>query len=541
MRQQFFLLSFLLFAAVGIVALFWIHVLWSLLLFVPLFGMGVRDSIQGKHAVLRNFPLLGRFRYLFEKIRPEINQYFIESNTDGMPYSREQRSLIYQRSKNQLDTLPFGTQHKVYEPGYEWLNHSMNPRHIEIKDPRILVGAENCQQPYSLSLFNISAMSFGSLSKNAILALSMGARLGKFAHNTGEGGISPYHLEGGGDLIWQIGTGYFGCRKQDGSFDAEAFADRSQHRQVKMIELKLSQGAKPGHGGILPGKKVTEEISRIRLVPMGEDVISPPSHSEFSTPRGLLEFVARLRTLTGGKPVGFKLCLGSHTEFMSICKTMIETKIYPDFITIDGGEGGTGAAPLEFSNSLGTPLSDALAFVQNALVGCGIREHVMLFASGGMVSGFHLVTKLALGADACFAARAMMFSLGCIQALRCNTNHCPVGVTTQDPALVHGLSVPNKAPRVKNYHERTIESLNALVGAAGLGAPHELRPWHIYRRISQTEVMHYGQIYRMLESGCIVDGEPPEGFARPWFKASCESFGREPGEAVSEAERHAKA
>ncbi|MFQ5504546.1 MAG: FMN-binding glutamate synthase family protein [Planctomycetota bacterium] len=526
MRAMFILSSILMLAFVGIVAFFWPPILWLLLGIVPLIGIGIYDMLQCTHAVLRNFPIIGHFRYLFEAIRPEINQYFIESNTDGVPYSREKRSVIYQRAKTELDTVPFGTQHDVYRLGYEWLNHSLAPKPVLHDPPRILIGEETCDKPYSASLLNISAMSFGSLSKNAILALNEGARRGGFAHNTGEGGLSPYHLEPGGDLIWQIGTGYFGCRKPDGGFDAEAFAERARLPQVKMIEVKLSQGAKPGHGGILPKEKLTEEIAKIRLVPLGKDVLSPPHHSAFDTPKGLLDFVTRLRELAGGKPVGFKLCLGSRCEFLSILKGMLETGQHPDFITVDGAEGGTGAAPLEFSNSIGTPLGDGLAFVHNALVGCGLRRKLKILAAGKISTGFHMAAKLALGADACNQARAMMFALGCIQALRCNSNTCPTGVATQDPALVAGLVVGDKAARVCHYHRITVRSLLELVSAAGLEQPSELRPWHVYRRVTQTEVKHLGQVYPMIEEGSILGPEPPKGFARPWHDADADRFVR---------------
>ncbi len=525
MRGIFYSTSFLAFIAVGVLSLLWTPILWLLLLLVPLFLLGMADCLQAKHAVNKNFPVVGHFRYLFEAIRPEINQYFIESNTDGMPFNREFRSLIYQRAKASLSTLPFGTQRHVYEPGYEWLNHSMHPKQAQHPAPRIRIGGPDCVQPYEASILNISAMSFGSLSKNAILALNAGAKLGGFAHNTGEGSISPYHAEPGGDLIWQIGTGYFGCRDKDGNFDARAFQERAVSPQVKMIEIKLSQGAKPGHGGILPGAKVTEEIAKIRLVPAGQDVISPPSHNEFSTPAELLLFVRKLRVLSDGKPIGIKLCLGSRTEFMSLCKGMLEAKIHPDYIVVDGGEGGTGAAPLEFSNSLGTPALDALAFVQGALVGCGLRDKIKIGFSGKIVTGFHMARALALGADFCNSARAFMFSLGCIQALRCNTNHCPVGVATQDPGLTGGLVVEDKAQRVSQFHERTVEAMLDLIGAAGLESPDDLRPWHIYRRITRVEVQHYGQIYPQVDTGVFLEGTPPPGYHFTWVHASSEKFG----------------
>ena len=411
---------------------------WTWLLLAPILILGWYDMLQTHHTILRNFPVLGHFRFLFEMIRPEIYQYFVESDTDGVPFDRDTRSLVYQRAKNVRDTVPFGTKEDVYEVGYEWVNHSMAPVHNAPEDMRVTIGGPDCTQPYSASLLNISAMSYGSLSKNAILALSAGAKLGNFAHNTGEGGISPYHTEGGADLIWQIGTGYFGCRTDDGNFSEELFEAKANLEQVKMIELKLSQGAKPGHGGILPAAKLTAEIAAIRHVPMGADVNSPPGHRVFDTPRGLLEFIARLRTLSGGKPVGFKLCIGKRREFLSVCKAMVETGITPDFIVVDGGEGGTGAAPLEFSNHIGAPLVEGLIFVHNALIGYDLRDRVSVVASGKVTSGFDLMKRLALGADACYSARGMMLALGCIQALKCNSNHCPVGVATTNPALMKG-------------------------------------------------------------------------------------------------------
>ncbi len=524
MRLLFWTLSFLVIAAVVIVALFYPLILWTFVILLPLFLLGVYDVTQNQHAVLKNFPLVGHFRYLLEMIRPEINQYFIESNTNGRPFSREMRSVVYQRAKKSTDTLPFGTQRDVYEEGYEWINHSLAPIRPKHFDPRVRVGGAKCTKPYEASILNISAMSFGSLSKNAILSLNGGARLGGFAHNTGEGGISPYHLEPGGDIIWQIGTGYFGCRDKDGRFDLEQFQERAQHEQVRMIEIKLSQGAKPGHGGILPGAKVTEEIARIRLVPPHQDVLSPPSHSAFSTPVELLEFVQKLREASGGKPVGFKLCLGDPTQFLSICKAMIGTGLRPDYIAVDGGEGGTGAAPLEFSNSVGTPLNEALNFVHNALVGSGLREDIKIIASGRIITGFHIAAKLALGADLCYSARGFLFSLGCIQALRCNTNHCPVGVATQNPYLVKGLVVSDKTQRVANYHKATVHNLVELLGAAGIEDPDDLRPWHIYKRTSPAQVKSYAHIFPQLRKNDLIEGSAPELYASLWAYASPDRF-----------------
>ncbi len=524
MRKMFWIISATLVALNALLAWFWPAAWWMAALYGPLIAIGVYDMVQIKHAIRRNFPLLGHGRYLMEMIRPEINQYFVESNRDGMPFNRERRSVVYQRAKGETDTIPFGTQTDVYGIDYEWINHSLAPKPVPHEPPRVLIGGKDCKQPYSASLFNISAMSYGSLSKNAILALNRGSKAGGFLHCTGEGGISPYHLEGGGDLTWQIGTGYFGCRNPDGSFSAEEFAKRATLPNVRMIEIKLSQGAKPGHGGILPASKLTPEIVKIRGVVPGKDVISPPAHTAFSTPEGLLEFVARLRELSGGKPVGFKLCLGKHREFLAIVKAMLKTGILPDFITVDGAEGGTGAAPLEFSNSVGTPLNDALIFVHNSLVGAGIRDQIRLIVSGKITTGFNIAAKLALGADICNSARGMLFALGCIQALRCNTNACPTGVATQDPELVKGLVVSDKARRVANFHKATLHSFLEVMGAAGLSHPSQFRPWHIQRRVSSTEVKHYGEIFEYIEPNAFFKDPIPYPYARPWAAARAETF-----------------
>jgi len=524
MRTAFYLSSFC--VTVGI--LFWsyfdLKVLWSFIILGPLIGIGIQDSLQKHHAIRRNFPLIGRLRYLLEMIRPEIYQYFIESNSDGAPFSREQRSLVYQRAKKAIDTLPFGTQLDVYQPGYEWIAHSLIPTHIDHSQMRVRVGGPQCKQPYNASLLNISAMSYGALSKNAILALNGGAKIGQFAHNTGEGGLSPYHLEPGGDIIWQIGTGYFSCRNPDGTFNPEKFEINAKKPQVKMIEIKLSQGAKPSHGGILPAKKVTQEISAIRGVSMGQDVLSPPAHSAFQTPIGLLEFVQKLRDLSGGKPVGFKLCLGKRREFIAICKAIVKTGLYPDYIAVDGGEGGTGAAPLEFSNYMGYPGIDGLVFIHNALIGFNIRDKIKIFNSGKVNSGFGLIKRLALGADAIYSARAMMMSLGCIQALRCNTNQCPTGVATQDPGLVKGLVVTDKKIRVAQFHSGTIASAKDLLEAMGLEHPSDLRPWHILKRIGPYEVKNYAQIFEFLHPGDLLEGTVPESYKTACAGAVADSF-----------------
>lgn len=473
----------------------WSPGLYSLFFFVPFFLLGFRDILQNRHAIKSNFPVLGHLRYLFESIRPEINQYFIESNTDGKPFSREQRSIVYQRAKKVLDTVPFGTQHDLYAKGYEFVTHSMYPKHVDTSNLRITVGSKLCKQPYSLSILNISAMSFGSLSPNAILALNGGAKDGNFAHNTGEGGISSYHLEPGGDLIWQIGTGYFGCRTHSGEFDLNLFKKNAAIPQVKMIEIKLSQGAKPGHGGILSGKKVTAEIAKIRNVLQGKDVISPPSHSAFSDPKSMLNFISTLREHSNGKPIGIKLCLGHHHEFVELVDAMIELQNYPDFIVVDGAEGGTGAAPLEFSNYMGMPGVDALVFVVDCLKKAGLKDEIKVIATGKITTAFDIVKLLSLGADATYAARSMLLALGCIQALRCNNNTCPAGVATQNPDLYAGVHVPTKRLRVKNFHNETMSALAHMAGAMGLNSISELNRKHIYKRTDDNRVKTYEELY----------------------------------------------
>ena len=490
--------------------------LWWLFIFTgPIVLLGIYDLYQPKHSIVRNYPVVGRLRYFMEDMRPKIYQYFVESDTNGKPFSRLNRSLIYQRAKMENDTIPFGTQLDVYENGYEWLSHSISAiSHHELEEnPRVLVGGPACTKPYSASIFNISAMSFGSLSQNAILALNGGAKMGGFAHNTGEGGISDYHANPGGDLIWQIGTGYFGCRNHDdGSFNPQAFAERSQSEQVKMIEIKLSQGAKPGHGGILPAKKVTPEIARIRLVREGFDVISPPAHSAFRTPLELIGFVKQLRELSGGKPIGIKLCIGRRSEFFAICKAMIETGTYVDFITVDGGEGGTGASPQEFSNAVGMPLREAVAFVYDVLSGFNLKQHIKIIASGKVASGFDLVKNIALGADLCNSARGMMFALGCIQALECNSNTCPTGVATQDASLMKGLVVEDKKVRVFNFHRLTVASAVELLGAAGLHHPYQLTRAYINRRIAPNVMQSYMESFPYIPEGSLLQTPYPMRF-----------------------------
>lgn len=507
--------------------------LFGLIILIPMWIVGIRDMTQSQQAIRRNFPIIGHFRYLFEAIRPEINQYFVESDTDGTPFSRVIRSIVYQRAKNTVDSVAFGTKLNMYQPGYRWVNHSLAPTHVDPKSLRVTVGGPLCKRPYAASVFNISAMSFGSLSRNAVLALNQGAKLGGFFHDTGEGGLSPYHLQPGGDLVWEIGTGYFSCRTKDGRFDPEKFKEKSRLENVKMVEIKLSQGAKPGHGGILPARKLTREIAEIRGVEMGKDVLSPPAHSAFSTPIEMMHFVNQLRELSDGKPVGIKFCLGKRREFLSICKAMIATKIMPDFIVVDGGEGGTGAAPLEFANHVGSPLSEALVFVHNCLVGFDLRRHIRLIASGKVVTAFDMVEKMALGADMCNSARAMMLALGCIQALRCNTNACPTGVATQDPHLVKGLVVADKATRVHNYHRLTLATVAELVGAMGLHHTSEIKPWHVMMRTGQNEIKHYGEIYPYLEPGELLGSKVPKAYARALEAARAESWDAGEGAAAS--------
>ena len=493
-------------------------------LFGGLSALGVRDLFQTRHAVLRNYPISAHLRFLLEAIRPEMRQYFFEGEKDGAPFSRDKRAIVYQRAKRVLDKRPFGTQYNVYEEGYEWVRHSMAPRPLASTPFRITIGGPDCAHPYSASVFNISAMSFGALSPNAILALNKGAAMGNFAHDTGEGGFSPYHRENGGDIIWEVGSGYFGCRNADGSFCADKFAEAARLPQVKMVELKMSQGAKPGHGGVLPAAKVSEEISRTRGVPMGQDCISPSGHSAFATPIGMMQFIAEMRRLSGGKPAGFKLCLGHPWEFMAICKAMLETEIYPDFIVVDGKEGGTGAAPLEFLDHLGMPLRDGLNFVHNALIGIGARDRIRLGASGKIVTGFDIARTLALGADWCNAARGFMFALGCIQSQSCHTDRCPVGVATQDPTRHRALVVGDKAERVFHFHESTLHALAEFVAAAGLDHPSEFVPAHFSRRISAREVVTFADLYPTLRSGELIGGTSDPRFREPWAMADANSF-----------------
>lgn len=526
MRKIFIICSLVVTALLLFWAWWWRDVLLLFVIVGPLIYMGIADMLQTRQSIRRNFPLLGRLRYVFEDMRPKIQQYFVENDTDGAPINRIDRSVIYQRAKKQIDTTPFGTQLNVYAEGYEWLSHSIAPLDFHKMDhhPRVKVGNKDCKQPYEASILNISAMSFGSLSSHAVESLNWGAKIGNFAHNTGEGGISPHHLKYGGDLIWQIGTGYFGARDENGVFSPSAFGENASRPEVKMIELKLSQGAKPGHGGILPAKKNTPEIAAIRLVKPYTTVFSPPFHSAFSTPREMMLFIQKMRELSGGKPVGFKLCVGRKSEFISICKAMIELDIYPDFITVDGGEGGTGAAPPEFSNFVGMPLLDGLAFVENILRGFNIRQHIRLDCSGKILTGFHMVRAISLGADICNSARAMMMALGCIQALECNKNTCPAGVATQDPTLMNGLVIEDKKVRVANFHKHTVESFVELLAAAGIDHPRKLNRHQISRRVFMNEVRTLEEIYPSVALGAMLNGEMPERYAKSFEAASPDKF-----------------
>ncbi len=496
-----------------------------LLIISALSLQGLYDMYLSKHTLLRIYPVIGHLRYLMEAIRPEIQQYFIESNINGRPINREFRELVYQRAKGVRDTRPFGTQFEVYRNGYEWVNHSLMPKPVIEHDPRIKFGGKDCRQPYYASPLNISAMSYGALSKNAILALNKGAQMGKFAHNTGEGGLSPYHLKYGGDLIWQIGTGYFGCRDEQGNFNEHLFQEKANKSQVKMIEIKLSQGAKPGHGGILPAIKLTAEIAEIRHVPLGKDVISPPGHSAFSTPKELLYFVKKLRDLSGGKPVGFKLCIGKKSEFLALCKAMLTTKIYPDFITIDGGEGGTGAAPIELTNSVGMPLRDGLVFVHNALIGCGLRKEIRIIASGKAFSAFHIFRLMALGADTINVARAMMLALGCIQSRACNSDKCPTGIATQDARRYNALDVDEKGMRVYRFHQAMIEHLMEFLATAGLQHLSEIKPEHVQQRTNHSEIHHFGELYEFIEENCLLkESCTPKHWLVDWQQADADTW-----------------
>jgi glutamate synthase domain-containing protein 2 len=514
----------LLFALALVATPFSIWLLSGFVVASALVAVGVHDLVQKNHSILRNYPIAAHLRFIFEEIRPELRQYFFEGDKDGTPFSRDRRAVVYQRAKMQLDVRPFGTQYDVYAPGYEWMHHSIAPRPVAQEPFRVTVGGRDCTRPYSASVFNISAMSFGALSANAIRALNGGARLGGFAHDTGEGGYSPYHREGGGDIIWEVGSGYFGCRNPDGTFSAEKFAEGAANEQVKMVELKLSQGAKPGHGGVLPAPKVSPEISKTRGVPMGKDCVSPSRHSAFSTPVEMMQFIAEMRRLAGGKPAGFKLCIGHEWEFLAICKAMLKTGIYPDFIVVDGKEGGTGAAPMEFVDHIGKPMRQGVHFVHNALVGIGARDRVRIGAAGKIITAFDIIRAMALGADWCNAARGFMFAVGCIQSQSCHTDRCPTGVATQDPQRQRALFVPDKTVRVANFHRATLKELAEMTAAAGLDHPREFKPIHISRRVSPSEVETFAETYPPLAANELIKGTGNPRWKLPWDMASAHSF-----------------
>jgi glutamate synthase domain-containing protein 2 len=516
-------------AVVGLVAAVAISVLVSpafhvfTLVFAAAVLLGLYDLLQRRHSILRNYPLLGHMRFLLESVRPEIQQYFIERNTDGRPFDRDTRSAVYERAKGIQGEKAYGTELDVKAVGYEWLLHSARPVELDGDPPRVRVGGPDCTQPYDMALLNVSAMSFGALSGNALTALNRGAAAGGFAHDTGEGGLTKYHLDNGGDLIWEIGSGYFGARTKDGHFDEAQFRDKAAHANVRCVSLKLSQGAKPGIGGVLPGSKVTKEIAEARGVPQGEKCVSPPAHKVFSTPRELVRFIAHMRELAGGKPTGFKLCVGPRHQLLAVCKAMAEEQITPDFIVVDGGEGGTGAAPVEFEDNVGTPLTEGLMTVHNALTGVGVRDRIKLGASGKVATGSDLVKRFAQGADYTNAARAMMMAVGCIQSQRCHTNTCPVGVATQDPKRSRALDVPDKTTRVHRYQDGVVREAMQIMGAMGAHGPHEVTPHQLIRRTGPTTTFSYAELYDWLEPRELID-EPPEAWAEDWHRADPDSF-----------------
>lgn len=487
------------------------------------FAIGLHDMYISDSNLRKNYPVFANLRYLLESIRPEIRQYFIASNLEEAPFNREARDLIYRRAKKLNDTIPFGTEQDLLAEGYLMVFHSIQAAVVPPEKSRITIGGPQCSKPYNASLLNISGMSFGALSANAIEALNKAAAIGNFAHNTGEGSISPYHLKHGGDIIWQIGTGYFGCRNLDGSFNDEAFAKNATPDIVKMIEIKLSQGAKPSHGGVLPGAKVTQEIANIRLVEVGKTVASPANHPEFNSPIGLLNFVKRLRDLSGGKPTGFKLCVGKKSEFMSIVKAMLASGIHPDFITIDGAEGGTGAAPVEFSNRLGIPCLEATYFVDQVLTGAGLRDGIRIISAGKTATGFDMLSKIAAGADAVNAARSMMLAIGCIQSKSCNTNKCPTGIATQDPVRGRAVDVEDKSRRAANYHHGTVDAFLELCGALGYDDPEMLKAADLHQRVD-TDLRNFNQIHTPLSPGQLLTQSIPAPYAEDWAKASAERF-----------------
>jgi len=514
MKKRFIQFTFISPLLILLLAFFYTSALWLLVPYLIITLIGLYDLNQTKHSLWINYPVLGRFRWVLEELRPPIRQYFMESDIDGVPFNRQTRGLVYRRSKKQMSTIPFGTKVNVYEAGYEWIGHSLNAinAHTLEQNPRVLIGEKHCSQPYLASVLNISGMSFGALSANAILALGNGAKIGNFALNTGEGGLSHYHLESEADLIWQIGTGYFGCRNKEGLFCAKTFQEKATLPNVKMIEIKLSQGAKPGHGGILPTNKNSAEIAKVRGVEAHTQVDSPPRHSAFETYHELLAFIENLRQLSNGKPVGFKLAIGKKEEFIELCQTMQKIGIKPDFITVDGGEGGTGAAPVEYTNSVGMPLREALVFVVDTLVGFDLKEDIKVIASGRIIDGMDIVKTMAIGADLCASARGMMFALGCIQALQCHKNKCPTGIATQNKSLSKALVVEDKKQRVANFHEETLKSFVEIYASAGLSHPNQLNRTHIFYRIDQTDYKRYDELFVPLKEGALLQEPYPKAY-----------------------------
>jgi glutamate synthase domain-containing protein 2 len=510
--------------------------LWLLPVLAPLTVVGLHDLLQTQHSILRNYPIIGHIRFILEAIRPEIRQYLIEDERDPVPFSREQRTLVYRRAKNVLDKQPFGTVRDMTQPGFGWIAHSMRPIELEDSDFRTLIGGPSCTQPYSASVLNISGTSFGAVSGRAIQAFNRGARLGGFAHNTGEGSISKHHVKQKGDIIWQVATGYFGCRSRDGRFDAAAFAAQARRPQVKMIEIKLSQGAKPGHGGVLPQAKITRHIAKVRGVSRNEDCVSPAAHSEFTTPLELMAFVDRLRQLSDGKPVGLKLCVGHRYEMFGVIKAMLETGISPDFIVIDGAEGGTGAAPVELANHVGLPMADGLSFLNNALLGAGLRDRIRLGASGKIISAYDIARAFALGADFVMSARGFMFAVGCIQARACHTNKCPTGVATQGWWRQRALVVREKSVRVANFHRNTLKALAGVLGAAGLHHPRQIRPEHFKVRMPGGTMIRGDEAYPRIIARSLIDGTATGAIAREWERATARSF--EPLDLIAPTESH---
>lgn len=521
-QKQFYIISFVLCLVIIAASSVWPASLYLFLFIIPIIGIGIYD-IYSKNNVLINYPIIGHIRYLMEFISPEIRQYFLEDDRSGRPYNREQRDLIEHRARGESGLHPFGTENDIKNENYNFIVHSIAVKTVPETATRVLIGNMNCDQAYNSSRLNISGMSFGALSSHAVLAMNKGAKLGGFAQDTGEGGLTPYHLQYDADIIWEIGTGYFGCRTADGFFDDEAFAKKANLPAVKMIAIKLSQGAKPSGGGLLPAAKVTKEIAFYRGIPEGQDCHSPAFHPEFDTPRGLLEFVQRLRKLAK-KPVGFKLCIGRRSDFLGICKAMLETKIYPDFITIDGAEGGTGAAANEFSDYVGLTLDESLPFVHASLVGCNLRQYIRIKASGKIVDGFDMLQKIALGADICNVARPMMFAVGCIQAMRCHTGNCPTGVTTQNPRRYKAIDIDTKALQVRNYHSETMKSFLQLVGAMGLDHPDKLTPNMIWTRLANQKAKTYAELYDYLQPGALLEGKIPAHFAQDWFEANADYY-----------------